>query len=250
MDHNGRPGDVRGFLHKRFIGAVKGFVSSGFDPLGAVRGFVKTPPRRQVSRERTARPSESGQAGKAFGRQLKFGGEAAQPAVLLPRGGPRARSLPLVQPSRPCPTGTVRDPMGRGFCVAPGSPTGERAGVPAPSAPVGDAVMGQYGAALQPGVMNIERSVCLRGMQLGNDGLCYNRGHLRNTQRMWPRGRRPLLTGGEVRAVAIAARVGTRVDKMATRLRGMGLMKRLPTPKKAATGKTVVVHDAHHTTST
>ena len=88
--------------------------------------------------------------------------------------------------------------------------------------------MGQYGAALEPGVMMIERSVCLPGMQLAKDGLCYNKGAITNSQRMWPRGRRPLLTGGDMRAIGIAARAGSKLDRTTKRLRALGMMKPLP----------------------
>ncbi len=88
--------------------------------------------------------------------------------------------------------------------------------------------MGRYGAALEPGVMMIERSVCLRGMTLGDDGLCYNKGAITNKQRQWPRGRRPLLTGGDMRAIGIAARAGSKLDRTTKRLRSLGMMKALP----------------------
>jgi len=39
-DGNVPPNERRNFVHKRIAGAVKGFVSSGFNPLGAVGGFV------------------------------------------------------------------------------------------------------------------------------------------------------------------------------------------------------------------
>lgn len=99
-------------------------------------------------------------------------------------------------------------------------------------APPGDAVMGQFGAALEPGVMQIERSVCLPGMQLAKDGLCYNKGAITNSQRMWPRGRRPLLTGGDMRAIGVAARAGAKLDRTTKRLRSLGMMKALPAPRK------------------
>jgi len=88
--------------------------------------------------------------------------------------------------------------------------------------------MGQYGAALEPGVMMIERSVCPTGTQLAKDGLCYNKGSITNSQRMWPRGRRPLLTGGDMRAIGIAAGAGRKLDRTTKRLRALGMMKALP----------------------
>ena len=91
--------------------------------------------------------------------------------------------------------------------------------------------MGRYGAALIPGTQIIDRAVCLPGMQLGDDGLCYNKGSITNSQRMWPRGRRPLLTGGDMSAIAIAARAGSKLDRTTKRLRSLGMMKALPKPR-------------------
>lgn len=92
--------------------------------------------------------------------------------------------------------------------------------------PIGEAVMGRYGAGLVPGSRIIDRAVCLRGMQLGNDGLCYNKGQISNKERMWPRGRRPLLTGGDMRAISIASRAATRLTNTAVRLQEIGLIKK------------------------
>ncbi len=252
-----RPGDVRGFLHKSFIGKAVGKAVTTFVPgastavdvfstartllggrgpsAGGGRGFGRRPARATVSRTTTARPSLAGAQGKALGRDLKFGGDVSIP-------GP-AFTTDLFRPSAfagipkgasgtgPCPSGTVPDPEGGGFCVSPKSPFGKGRG--AERAPVGDAVMGRYGAALEPGVMIVERSVCLPGMNLGNDGLCYNRGAITNSQRQWPRGRRPLLTGGDMNAISIAARAGSKLERTTKRLRSLGLMKKLPAGRGA-----------------
>jgi len=104
--------------------------------------------------------------------------------------------------------------------------------------------MGRYGAALEPGSKIIDRAICLRGMQLGDDGLCYNKSQITNKQRMWPAGRKPLLTGGDMRAISIAARSAKRLEGATKRLQRMGMMKKpasrraLPAHRhaKAATG--------------
>ena len=121
---------------------------------------------------------------------------------------------------------------------------GEESG-PNGGAPVGEAVMGQYGAALQPGVMTINRAVCLPGMQLGDDGLCYNKAQISNKQRMWPAGRKPLLTGGDMRAISIAARAGRRLEGATKRLQRMGMMKK-PARGRLAPGRSraLVVKEA------
>jgi len=92
--------------------------------------------------------------------------------------------------------------------------------------PIGDTVMGQYGAGEVPGNHVINRAVCRRGMVLGSDGVCYNRSQISNKERAWPRGRRPLLTGGDMRAISTAARAGKRLEGATKRLQKIGLMKK------------------------
>ncbi len=92
--------------------------------------------------------------------------------------------------------------------------------------------------------MVIDRAVCLKGMQLGNDGLCYNKSQISNKQRMWPAGRRPLLTGGEMRAVSIANRAARRLELTTKRLQRMGMMKkpvRHAPQRRLTSGKTVLI---------
>lgn len=235
---DGRPGDRRGFVHKRLLSGVKGFITSGGNPLAGVKGFVggggtgrAPPPRRTVSRG--DRPSITTAMGKETGRQLKFGPEASRTTILDRakkvfgfNGDDAAACLP---PFR-------RDPR-TGQCKIF---AGEQSGVD--DTPVGDAVMGRYGAALQPGSRVIDRAVCLPGMQLANDGLCYNKGVISNKQRMWPAGRKPLLTGGQMRAISIAATAARQVGAATKRLQSLGMLKK-PMPRKT---KAVVIHDDHH----
>jgi len=248
-EDGGRPNDERGFIHKRILGGIagvaKGFISGG--PGGAIRGgvtgFVRQPTRKTQPRTQTARPTVFSGQQKEFGRELKFpefsgpgqtgvgriigGGFRRAPRPFTTISTVRPTSLvPLAaKAARDCPAGTVPDPQGADFCVSPESGFGRSRGA---GAAVGDAVMGQFGAALEPGVQMIERSVCLPGMQLAKDGLCYNKGAITNTQRMWPRGRRPLLTGGDMRAIGVAARAGAKLDRTTKRLRALGMMKALP----------------------
>ena len=205
-----RPGDQRQFVHKRLLGAARGFLEGG--PLAAVRGFVKAPPRAR-------RPP---------------------PLAVIPQVGcDVAPWLPHCRPTigpigpGPCPPGTVRGP--RGDCISPISPVGAaRLG--------GEAIMGQYGAAMVAGSQIVDRATCLRGMQLGNDGLCYNKGQIRNNQRMWPAGRKPLLTGGDMRAISTAARAGKRMDLATKRLQKMGMMKKPAARRAAPSGHRVHLH--------
>ena len=236
----GRPNDRRGFLHKSFIGRAVGGVAKrvfASTPVGQAvtlgASLIKRPARPVAPRTTTARPTFAGQQGKEIGRELKFGGDAP---------GFRGSFAP---PEGPCVSPAVRDPR-TGLCrtpkpgfraaferIAPGGATGffpaeESRARALARAPVGEAVMGRYGAALEPGVMMIERSVCLPGMNLGDDGLCYNKGAITNKPRQWPRGRRPLLTGGDMRAIGVAARAGAKLDRTTKRLRTLGMMKALP----------------------
>jgi len=77
----------------------------------------------------------------------------------------------------------------------------------------------------------IDRAVCLKGMQLGNDGICYNKSQISNKQRQWPAGRKPLLSGGDMRAISIAARAGRRLEGATKRLQRLGMMKK-PTARR------------------
>lgn len=91
---------------------------------------------------------------------------------------------------------------------------------------VGAAVMGRFGAAYVPGNMIIDRAICLPGDVVGSDGLCYPKKAIRNSDREWPRGRRPLLTGGDMRAISVAHRAANRLTRTAGRLQDMGLIKK------------------------
>ena len=235
-----RPNDQRAFVHKSFIGRAIGGAVKRFVPavgiatgiVGTARSIFRSPARQTVSRTTTARSTTRGAQEKELGRSLKFGGgDDITPTTLVPPGGGGGVSPCRTGESARCcrlRNGDFNDQaQWQRECGVAGN------GAAVPSAPVGDAVMGRYGAALQPGVQMIERSVCLPGMQLGNDGLCYNKGAITNAQRQWPRGRKPLLTGGDMRAIAIASRAGSKLDRTTKRLRALGMMKALPKPRKA-----------------
>ena len=237
------------FVHKRLLGAAKSFVTSGFNPLAAAGGFLQRPSpavtvaqqvRRPAPRTLTARPSASSAAGKEMGRSAKFGPEAV-PATRKITGTTVAQSLSF-----------------GGDCVIPGQRidpvTGKcdfflgtqkgRDPVNGFDGGMGEAVMGRYGAAVVPGSRMIDRAVCARGMQLADDGLCYNKGNISNKQRMWPAGRKPLLTGGEMRAITVAATAGRRLERASKRLQKIGLMKKPPPRRKMITSGPTEHH--HH----
>lgn len=126
----------------------------------------------------------------------------------------------LVAPAAGCLPPARLDPRTGECRVFAGAQTG------VDDSPVGQAIMGKYGAAYLPGNMVIDRAVCLPGDVVGNDGLCYPRRSIRNSDREWPRGRRPLLTGGDMRAISIAHRAGARMTRAAGRLQDMGIIKK------------------------
>jgi len=235
----GRPNDRRGFLHKSFIGkavggAVKKFASA--TPIGAAVttglgiGTSLFGRKRDKSVATNIKFATADFAGSGLhdatphhglgGRCLhgessfdcarRVGTAAFGPGG---NGGPPQRA--------PCDFPKVRDSAGRCRTPTSGEFGGEQFGV-------GAAVAGRYGAAFEPGSIIIDRAVCGKGMTLGNDGLCYNKGAITNKQRQWPRGRRPLLTGGDMRAISIAARAGSKLDRTTKRLRSLGMMKALP----------------------
>lgn len=222
----GKPGDERGFFHKKILGVVGKVAGILPIPGAGIIGTVArtlagggTPSGRTVPRTLTARPTEFSAAEKERGRAVKF--------AERPFGGGAG----------PCRPGTVPDPQGRGFCIAPTSPLGAQE-------LVGEAIMGRYGAALVPGSRIIDRAVCLPGMQLGDDGLCYNKSQITNKQRMWPAGRKPLLSGGDMRAISIAARAGRRLEGATKRLQRMGMMKKPASRRALPRGRGMTIKEA------
>lgn len=225
-----RPGDQRAFVHKKFLGAV-GSIAGIAQRVGIPgAGFVSTAARTLASvggtrtitlpRTETARVTLASQEEKRLGQNVKFSTGGFSPQV--PASG------------RCADPALIRAPDGH--CVAPGSGHFQShfgGVVGGPGVPVGDAVMGRFGAALTPGSMIIDRAVCLRGMQLAIDGLCYNKSQISNKQRMWPAGRKPLLSGGDMRAISIAARAGRRLEGATKRLQRLGMMKKA-TPRRLA----------------
>lgn len=219
LDHWAQP-----IFHKRLIRGAVGFVTGG--PTAALAGLV------------------SGGGSKSAPAAVKFSGSQFNPAI-APIGSARDRAC---GPGLVFNRSNVNDPGGR--CIASLGPTQQAGVIPfikrafmgpleadpvfetGPPGPGGDAVMGRYGAAMVPGNMLINRSVCISGMTLGDDGLCYNRGQITNKQRAWPRGRKPLLTGGEMRAISIAATAGRRLERTTKRLQKIGLMKKPSRPRQ------------------
>lgn len=239
------PNDIRYFVHKRLIKAATGFITGG--PTAAVSGFLTAPVSRSSTRGERARAGVAGASDQGCKRS-KQTKRCIPPCVADAQGicrQPGSGFLGAVNLAAPatggCPplmkphpvTGVCQFALGSAVGI---DPTG-----------VGEAVMGRYGAALVPGNRQISRAVCLPGMLVGNDGLCYNRGQITNKERMWPKGRRPLLTGGDMRAIQIAARAGKALERAQKRLQKIGLMKKpsRAAPRRITSGAT----DHHHHSS-
>ncbi len=273
-------GNEGGFVHKKLLSVVStvaapitralpivSTIRTGIEAAGRVRSLIRgrqpgvpeqlmlagrLPARAVIPREFTARPGAIGEAGKAIGRMAKFGAEPEMAMAVRPGIFGRARrrgfapSGIIAPPTIPgfgpagdgCDPPLIADP--RGFCVAPTSPVGA-------AAFMGEAVVGQFGAAMVPGSQIVDRATCMRGMQLGSDGLCYNRGQITNKQRMWPAGRKPLLTGGEMRAISVAGRAGRRLEGATKRLQRLGLMKKPAAARRLPVGhRAKLVHASEH----
>jgi len=242
LDLGFMPRDHRGFIHKKIIGAISNFVPAvniartalttvgglfGGGGTKAPRGCPAGTWKDAQGRCRSDRGSNTSRNPVAIVAPTAFGGGG-----VVPFGGPRlitrfATPLPIVPSTTGCIPPARIDP-GTGRCKVF---IGDRAGPDGGFTP-GDAVMGRYGAAYSPGSMVVDRAVCLSGDVVAKDGLCYPRNSLTNKQRAWPRGRRPLLTGGEMNAIGIASRAATRLERTQSRLRKMGMMKQI-SPRRA-----------------
>ena len=211
----GRPGDVRGFIHKsvvgRFVGGVAskvigsvplvgGLASSVFDQIrGAGAGTVP----QQSGCPPGFTPTPSGCVPKAGAALVPFEQRRGFAGVLQRR----QREGAFVQP-----TPAQEDIRAReGLALDPAA---------------GVAVMGRFGAGFEPALFMTDTRRCGRGAVLAVDGLCYNKRDLRNNERFWPRGRRPLLTGGEMRAISTASSAAKKLQRKQKQLEGLGLLKK------------------------
>jgi len=239
--------DVRGFVHKRvgraIVGGVKGFVRGGPAGVvgGAVGGFVgggapePTQFEARVARQRAFRVARGGQA---------------------LRGAPAGACPPGFDPGPGggCVARVANVPGIRGFFerVIPGGETGLQVGaLPVNgggaqegfppfldgAGPAGSATLGRFGAAVEPSVRMQDIRECPRGMVLAVDSLCYSRRDVRNSERFWPRGRRPLLTGGEMRAISTAASAARKLQRKQKDLQELGLLPK-PTARRKKAGVT------------
>jgi len=227
--HLGRPGDVRGFVHRTIGRAIGGIASSVLGSVPFVGGIASSLFDTTL--------------GRALGSSAVPGPAGCPPGFVQTPGGCVPRFTPTS--SQPITGGRVLGIGGaiqdfrarsRDGAFAPPTETQAdfrrslgRAADPA----AGVAVMGRFGAGFEPSVVMTDTRRCGRGAVLGIDGLCYNRRDLRNSDRFWPRGRRPLLTGGEVRAISVASSAAKKLERKQKQLMELGLLKR-PTRSRRA----------------
>ncbi len=217
--HLERPGDVRNFIHKSFVGKFVGGVASkviGGVPL--VGGLASSVFDRLRGAGASTVPALTGcppgfvlTAAGCEPRLALPGGTTGSPFVRAARRLARGREGEFPTPT--LPQTMIREELG--FAVDPA------AGVP---------VMGRFGAGFEPSVFMTDTRRCGRGAVLGVDGICYNKRDLRNNERWWPRGRRPLLTGGEMRAISTASSAAKKLQRKQKQLESLGLLKR-PAPR-------------------
>lgn len=226
----GRPGDVRGFVHKKIgrfvkkgIGIVSGLNIPVLSPLAGIASNIIPGGSSSAIPGRIA----SGRSLFSGGLTNVLGGDC-QPGFIKTATG-QCVSLGGLSPS--IPPGTTPS----GFPLPASAPGMQKflcrtlpdlSKVCDVSFDSSQAVMGRFGAALQPAGFNTWVRRCLPGMKLGKDGLCYDK--ISNTDRMWPKGRAPLLTGGEMRCISKAASAAKKLERTEKRLRSMGMIKKLP----------------------
>ena len=233
-----RPNDQRNLVHGRIGRAIGGFIGGG--PLGAVTGFVggggggggslamslglpPKPPNQSAStyvRNTLAQGFSLNDIALVLG---KVGGQSA---------GTFFRALGIT-------VGNGAEPgSGGGGCADPRlEPTGPGGRCEFPGSPasgMGELRKGRYGPAEEPFFETRNIRSCLAGFVLGDDSLCYKKGTISNKQRMWPKGTAPLLTGGQMKAIRVAAGAGAKLDRTTKRLQRLGFMKKPAARRPAA----------------
>ena len=194
------------FVHRRVVGAIGGFFTGGLP--GAAVGFAKGGPGSSTT---TAIGTRTVTAGTLPISRQSF--EACGPGFRRDASGRCARTGLTGAVQRFLPGGES------GFApVELGGPGTDEFGV---------AVMGSFGAALEPAQMPATRLRCPRGTVLGRDDLCYNKRDLRKSERKWPPGTKPVLTGGQVNTLRKAQRIQGRLVSL-----GLSAHHHHPKPRK------------------
>jgi len=227
------------FVHGRIIGAVTGFATGGITGAlsGAIVGGRKKAQPQLVPTDspfRRLQPTSVASSRPTFGRTLQ---RAAQRACKLAPNPQQCRNFFRESGGEACQPPLVLDQDGV-TCVFPGSPADISLG----GALGGVTVMGRYGAAMVPETEQRLHRECLPGMVLGDDNNCYNRRDLKNSERKYPKGRAPLLTGGERNAITKAARAARKIQRTEKQLRKLGMLK-APTRRAAPKPKLLLPGD-------
>lgn len=234
-------GDSRGFVHKRILGGLKGVVGGliGGGPGGIIGGGIRGFIGGGRGAPLVAPISTVFQNFGAGDPRLSQNQRNTAPGIVRLVSGQlvpgRIQSISTVVAPSGCPPGFFPGPGGS--CIPKpatflpgGDPLFQRQEFDGAGAGPFEAVMGRYGAGFEPDVLSSITRRCGRGAVLGNDGICYNRRDLRNSDRQWPRGRRPLLTGGDMRAISTASAAAKKLQRKQKQLEQMGLLKR-PAPR-------------------
>ena len=235
LDNRNRS-DVRGFVHKRVgravVGGVTGFIRGGPGGAvgGAVGGFVGGGAPADVSASVCPPGFNLTSTGGCAPRSVTIRAPAFTRGIRSLRGGGEVTPVPGISGfvQRVIPGGAT------GLEVLP-SDGGEVVPM-GPAVGTGQAVVGRFGAGIEPMVRVSEVRDCPRGAVLAVDGLCYNRRDLRNSERFWPRGRRPLLTGGEMRAISTAASAARKLQRKQKDLMKLGLLPKPTARRRAPSG--------------
>ena len=227
----GRPGDERGFVHRTIGRALGGIARSVIGSVPIVGGIAGS-----IFDQTIGRALGSTSVPQAASCPPGF---IATPTGCVPRASPALRFTGPLAVTRRDPRITAGSVAGRPFSGAFPQPTEQQALIRqqqglAIDPAAGVAVMGRFGAGFEPEVIMTDTRRCGRGAVLGIDGLCYNRRDLRNSDRFWPRGRRPLLTGGEMRAISTASSAAKKLQRKEKQLQELGLLKRPARGRRAA----------------
>lgn len=221
------------FVHRRLFGAAKGLVRGGGSPLAALAGFAGgggsegRSGSSVVPRGRDPIPGLFVGQGPAETAGKKA---CAQRGMVIDRAG---RCVNRAGISGLGPGAGLLDPLGLDLGAAVTGLFVDQ------TTPVSVPMIGASATAPFRETQVVRR--CGRGNVLGIDGLCYDRKLLRKDQRMWPPGRKPLLTGGDLNAISRAARAAGRMKTQQKRLQKLGLL-----PKPKTTQRRIAPVSHHH----
>lgn len=177
-----------------------------------------------------------GIAEAATGIDIPFLGprRSAPVAQVIPRSPtPRAFPIPSRITNQPVPGSNFGGPCGPGFEMRGGRCVARLEGVVATMARAIPGGQTGFGAVGEPFVQTVQRRQCPRRHVLGADGLCYPKRGFKNADRWWPAPRKPLLTGGDLNAIATAARAAKRLTAAQKRLQKMGMLPK-PAPRRSS----------------